>query len=337
MASGPVNFGVASASGGQLRRGARAVAMVDQPTGKRETKVLLIDSDRDHLDRLALELQGAGLRVVALSHFDVAPALYNIFHPDAAVIGNKALDISRVDLVPRLRHLSSGTLSLFCVLERADADAKLHFLEKLHGCDVLVKPVDARELIAKIKSSVRVKRSIEKIARAAGEQRSRVPSDQLTGAVSRGLLEAMIAQEARRAERHGGSFSVLVGALEAFAQYKRAFGAEWARGAMRHAASILRHGTRDCDVLARFGESQFAILLPGTGSEGVPSVRSRLSLNFQRLPFEFQGRWMKMPIAFGAASFPEVVGTAKLMLDAACEDLRRSKETRGRSRSALIA
>ena len=87
----------------------------------------------------------------------------------------------------------------------------------------------------------------------------------------------------------------------------------------------------------RADESQFALLLPGTGSEGVPAVRSRLKSSFQRSPMEFHGRWMKTPISLGAASFPEVVGTAQFMLTAALEDLRRSRETQGRNRAALIA
>lgn len=311
--------------------------MGEQPKKRRQTKILLLDSNREDLDRLAHSVQEAGLRAVALSHFDVAPALYKAFLPDVAVVALRTTDLSRMDIVPKLRQLSSGTLSLFCLLEEENAEARLHFLEKLHGCDVLVKPVDVRELTAKIKSFVRIKHSLGKAARAAGEQRLAGIRDEQTGAHSLSFLQAMIAQETRRAERHGGSFSVLVSGLESFEQYKNAFGPEWVRGAIKHAVSILRHTTRDCDMLARLDESRFAMLLPGTGSEGIPAVRSRLKICFQRSPFEFRGRWMKTPVLLGAASFPEVVGTAKLMLATACEDLRRWRETRGRSRSAFTA
>ena len=122
-----------------------------------------------------------------------------------------------------------------------------------------------------------------------------------------------------------------------FEQFRKAFGHEWVLASVRHAARILRHSTRECDVLARLDESRFALLLPGTGSEGLPALRSRLKVNFQRLPIEFHGRWMKTPVLLGAASFPEFVGTANSMIAAACENLRRSREPRSRSRSAMIA
>jgi len=122
-----------------------------------------------------------------------------------------------------------------------------------------------------------------------------------------------------------------------FEQFRKAFGHEWVLASVRHAARILRHSTRECDVLARLDESRFALLLPGTGSEGLPALRWRLKVNFQRLPIEFHGRWMKTPVLLGAASFPEFVGTANSMIAAACENLRRSRETRSRSRSAMIA
>ena len=60
--------------------------MVDQPTGRHQTKILLIDPNREDLDRLALDCQAAGLRVVELSHYDFAAPLYNALRPDAAVV-----------------------------------------------------------------------------------------------------------------------------------------------------------------------------------------------------------------------------------------------------------
>jgi hypothetical protein len=68
-----------------------------------------------------------------------------------------------------------------------------------------------------------------------------------------------------------------------------------------------------------------------------PKKRGDTKVLLLDTPIEFHGRWMKSPVSLGAASFPEVVGTAKLMLEAAWEDLRRSREAQGRSRSALIA
>jgi|SRR5712692_7149433 len=101
--------------------------MGEQPKKRRQTKILLLDSNREDLDRLAHSVQEAGLRAVALSHFDVAPALYKAFLPDVAVVALRTTDLSRMDIVPKLRQLSSGTLSLFCLLEEENAEARLHF------------------------------------------------------------------------------------------------------------------------------------------------------------------------------------------------------------------
>lgn len=290
---------------------------------KREIKVLVVDSNREDLERTTAALREDGIRVVAVSRLEVVPALYEVMRPDAAVVACLLPDVTGLSAARRLRQLSRGTLPLFYVLEAEDESAKRYLLEKGRGADVLLKPVDSRELIAKIRSHVRLSRSIEK---AMKHKSAASVGPGLEGVSDRSFLLTMMEHEARRAERHGGSFGVLVGVLEGLSQWSESHGAEFAQRLSAHAAQIFRTNIREGDILGAVSENGFALCLPGASPEGLPIMRSRIASAFHRSPLQIEKRLIKVSVALGTASFPDDVSAPGLLLGAAYQDLRRSRD-----------
>ena len=93
------------------------------------------------------------------------------------------------------------------------------------------------------------------------------------------LLE-LIALEMRRIERFGGSFSVVAGALEDFRALRKESGRGMAERLLVYSAVVFGQTVREADVVARVGEDEFAVLLPGTPAEGVPDVMARVGERF---------------------------------------------------------
>jgi two-component system cell cycle response regulator len=290
--------------------------------------VLLLDSDQKHLERIAFALRAGGLRVIALDHLQVGPPIYNVLQPDAAVICSPPNGRWQVEAARKLRQLSRGSLPIFAVLDPPADHQRCHWLEKLRALDAFLKPVDTQELIAKLLSSVRIHRAVQRLSREANEARSSALEDPTTAAGSRAFLFALIDAEIRRAERYGGTFAVGVCAVDGFEQYHQAFGRSWKAPALRHAARLLERAIRACDDVCRLADSQFGLFLPGTDGSGLAVLRERLIAGFQRAPLQFEDRWVKLPFSVGLASFPETVGPAKNLLRAALEDLRRSRTER---------
>src|SRR5260370_9304792 len=85
---------------------------MDEKT-KLPTKVLVVDSNRSNLDRIARALRDAGLQVVALSRLGVAPPLYNVVRPDAAAVACRLPDPAGTFAAPAPLPLSEGTLPPF--------------------------------------------------------------------------------------------------------------------------------------------------------------------------------------------------------------------------------
>jgi GGDEF domain-containing protein len=132
----------------------------------------------------------------------------------------------------------------------------------------------------------------------------------------RGMLERLH-EEAARAQRHGGGFSVVLGELAG----------EWAPDRLlAWAAECIGQVRRASDAAGQYGPNGFLLLLPNTDPEGARVCCRRLR---QRLEEEAPSR---VRVAFGIASWAPPRTSVPVLLCQAEEDLDRS---RAESTSAL--
>jgi diguanylate cyclase (GGDEF)-like protein len=87
--------------------------------------------------------------------------------------------------------------------------------------------------------------------------------DQLTGLLNRRSLEIVTDNEVRRQQRHGGTFSVVVVALDNLGMLNVSQGHARGDQALKIIAEVLTRQTRKSDTVARVGGGKFAVLMPG--------------------------------------------------------------------------
>jgi diguanylate cyclase (GGDEF)-like protein/PAS domain S-box-containing protein len=131
------------------------------------------------------------------------------------------------------------------------------------------------------------------------ETRQLVASDPLTGLVNhRRLLEAFVA-EAKRSQRTGRSFSLMLLDLDGLRKINDQYGDLTGSRALCRMAYVLRTQCRNIDVVTRYGGDEFAVLLPETGRKGAEGLGRRIC---QRLSSDDQQPPLSASI--GAAVFP---------------------------------
>lgn len=221
----------------------------------------------------------------------------------------------------RLQRLARGAVPFVYLLDAPDPELRLHVLERGHGVDALCKPLDTRELVARVRGLLRFREGVRKATRPADDETGL--RDRLTGTWTQRAMSAFVHQELLRCERHGGGFGVLGIELLGLGQFRREFGRSMAERLVLYTSTVLLQSSRDADVVARVGENRFAVLLPSTQQEGLPWARSRLGERFERARFPVKGRILRTPTSIGCAAFPETRDSARRLLAAAFEGVGR--------------
>jgi diguanylate cyclase (GGDEF)-like protein len=116
------------------------------------------------------------------------------------------------------------------------------------------------------------------VSRLVGELERVALTDELTGLPNRAGLEALLAREVARAERHRRPLSVAVIDLDAFKDVNDALGHGAGDVVLAELARAWRADLRQVDVLARYGGDEFVAVLPDAAPAQAAAVLGRLSV-----------------------------------------------------------
>jgi diguanylate cyclase (GGDEF)-like protein len=299
------------------------VGKADQPP-----TVLVVEPRAEDLERTRTLLGEAGFRVVPLTRFDAAMPLFEVIRPDAVLLAAQAPDYAAVQVARRLRQVSRGTVPVLYLVEPHDWDTQRYCLEKGQCVDLVPRSASAAEVAVRLHAQLKLKAAV--LRAAAGEEAGTALAlhDSVTGLYNRPFLLALIGLEVRRAERYGGTFSLVAAEVEGWGAFRKEYGRGMAERLLVYSAVVLGQTVREADAVARVGDSQFALLLPGTPAEGVPEVLARVSARFETARFQVEGKVVRTSLGLGAVSFPDAVGTPAQLLGAALQELRRTREFR---------
>lgn len=285
-----------------------------------------MDPHEADLEATSAVLRDGGYRVVTLSRYEPTVPLFSVFRPDLVLVAAHPPEFAAVSLARRLRQLSHGRTPIIYLVDDPDPDVRRFCFEKGMAIDVLQKPLDRGELTAKVHAQLSLTDAIERGARQEAELRTPTLHDPATGTHTRRFLLSLIGMETRRCERYGGSFSVVGCEVKGFSQFRKEMGRDLAERLLVYVSVVLTQTVREADVVARVGDDAFALLLPGTPSEGVRVLLERLTSRFELAKFQVEGRSFGTTVSLGAVSFPDRLGTATQLLGAAFEELRRGRD-----------
>jgi diguanylate cyclase (GGDEF)-like protein len=149
--------------------------------------------------------------------------------------------------------------------------------------------------------------------------------DDLTGLANRRQAEEALGSELARAERLGGSVSLILADLDDFKAINDRYGHPTGDGVLREFADALRETVREIDLAVRWGGEEFAVILPGTDLEGAAQLAERLRVVVAaRELVSLTGEPLRVTASFGAGSSGGTTGLEEL-LEIADDALYRAK------------
>lgn len=126
--------------------------------------------------------------------------------------------------------------------------------------------------------------------------------DEVTGAASptqtkSHLREALAAFTARQV-----AFSILRFRIQRLEHFRAAFGPDAASSLLRVIARSLASDLWRTDIVGRWADDEFLVILKGCGGESLPAVRERLRRMLANDSIEWWGERRSLPVAIGEAS-----------------------------------
>jgi diguanylate cyclase (GGDEF)-like protein len=166
--------------------------------------------------------------------------------------------------------------------------------------------------------------------------RARTFTDRLTGLRNYDYFSEVMRSELARVRRYGGCMTLVMLDLDRFKAYNDSHGHGAGNRLLASVGHVLAREKRDADIAARFGGEEFALLVPGRGTEAI-IVAERVRRAIADIPTGALDRH-KVPdivtASAGIATFPVDARDADELFEQADRALYEAKR-RGRNRVVL--
>ena len=167
------------------------------------------------------------------------------------------------------------------------------------GYDFIKTPLDNNELVVRAKALLKIKELKDKVERVS-------TTDDLTGLHNRKYLQERLEEEISRSRRYGTKLSCILFDLDFFKVVNDMYGYEWGDILLRNIANKLDAMVRKEDILTRYGDEEFLLVLPNTSEENAFLFGERFRREVEKMEFIPAGEdeAHKVTISGGISTYP---------------------------------
>jgi diguanylate cyclase (GGDEF)-like protein len=295
-------------------------------------RIAVVDDDRLVRDRVASLLRARGY---APTVFESATKLLEAHKHtgfDLVLLDVVMEGISGVDACRILKAREEGFVPVVLVTSRADPDARVEGL-RIGADDYVSKPFEEEELVARVASMLRIKRSYDAVAASRNRMAELAVLDDLTGLYNVRYLQQRFSEEWKRAERHREPLAIAMIDVDHFKAVNDSHGHDVGDAVLREVSARLRGSVRDTDVVARYGGEEFVVLLPGTPVQAAQQALVRLQRSLSEALFMHEGEDVFVTFSAGVTLWRDGE-SLEATLSRADEALYEAKRT-GRNRTCV--
>ncbi|MEE9397180.1 MAG: diguanylate cyclase [Methylococcales bacterium] len=319
--------------------------------------ILVVDDDLSICKMLKIRLEGEGYQVVMTDVVDQAFSMLGLdqkAHSKLSEIDLILMDVTMPNYpgIKACRRIKSDPRTQDIPIIMITASTDMSHLEEAFDAgamDYLAKPFNKIEMLARIRSALRLKSEIDqrkhhqnellniarKLKQSNEELKRLTRIDALTGMYNRRYFDDAIDREFKRALRSNSHLSLIMIDIDAFKAYNDLMGHQAGDDCLRAIGRLFnKHIGRSHDLAARYGGEEFAVVLPETEESGAVAVAESLrqAVMIERMVHPQSPTGSYITISLGVASLiPTETSTIRDLISAADNALYISKE-QGRNR-----
>jgi diguanylate cyclase (GGDEF)-like protein len=234
-------------------------------------------------------------------------------------------DNDRVETIRRNGVRDEPRQAQTLTLDAADLDALLELAQATSASEARRHASRLRELLGSQAAGL-ASHIDALVARARELERNRrmAATDPLTRVANRRALDDALQRELSRAQRSGKPLSLLLLDLDGLKAINDTRGHAAGDRALRAVARCARQAIRRCDLVARIGGDEFAVLLPETDASGAQAIGQRIRGKLA----EASTNNLPLRLSLGVALAPHALLESQQLLETADAELYRDKVAR---------
>jgi two-component system, cell cycle response regulator len=288
--------------------------------------VLVIDDNAWQIERIkaALNLEH---RVSVLGRAETGDA------PDLAIIAVTAKAFDGFRVIARMRSAQpTRDLPILAIIDPDERIRAARALE-LGAHDIIVRPIDEEELLARVRTLLRHKRAVDALRARLDHGLELAITDQLTGLYNRRFLYTQLTPLAQRAQCGGDSVAVMMIDIDHFKHCNDTYGHDVGDVALQEFAARIATNVRPADFACRMGGEEFAVIMPNADGAAARRAAERLRRQVCASPFRIPSldQALEVTCSIGVASSETGDDSAEALLKRADEALYEAKRA-GRNR-----
>jgi two-component system, cell cycle response regulator len=292
----------------------------DSVTPLTRANVLLVDDDSAMTRLLAKWLDREGYQTRSAGDGREALAAIEAECPDVLLTDWDMPNMDGLELCRRVRELNLPHYVYIVFLTVRSTPAEMIRGLEAGADDFLSKPVDQRELLARMRSAVRVfdlERRLNLLAR----------NDLLTGLMTQRIFYETLEKERARVRRSGAALSCVMMDIDFFKRVNDVHGHPAGDAVLKSVAELISKHCRVSDSPCRYGGEEFCVLLPDATEENAVRWAERVRQTLAANIVSINGRELRITASFGVAQHRDDVQTAEELVDRADQALLCAKQS----------
>lgn len=178
-------------------------------------------------------------------------------------------------------------------------ETRRDFTVRAEGFDFIANPTNKDELIVRVNALLKIKIIKDKLERVSA-------TDDLTGLHNRKYLQERLEEEISRSKRYGTKLSCILFDIDFFKVVNDMYGYEWGDILLKNIANKLLAMVRKEDIVTRYGDEEYLLVLPNTSEENAFLFAERFRREVEKMEFIPAGEdeAHKVTISGGISTYP---------------------------------
>lgn len=277
-------------------------------------KILSVEDDQNQADFIKLTLETAGYQVVHIADPKKFEDTFLSFEPDLVLLDVMLGDMTGFEIAKYIRQ-NDRFAALPIVFLTTQNKLHQHIRSAIAGGDEhLIKPVAPQLLIATVASRLEKSRALKRL----------IDRDGLTRCLNYGTFMER-AQRLTAPENIRNSPSLMMIDIDNMKLVNEQFGFAAGDRVITNISNVLLKGFRNTDMIARFGNDQFAIVLEHLSDVQLQALASQVLSAISNTPQLVKNRAISVTCSCGVSAFEQGM-TLQQWVSAAESALVKAKE-----------